>query len=323
MNLNLKQLRFAVAVASSGSFTEAAFTCCVTQPTLSNSIAQLEDDLGERVFERTTRKVSLTAFGAHLLPYMTEVLRAYSTLEQQARAYRQPEARLIRIGTSPLIRPQALSLMLEPFRAQHPGVDVVLREMNMTDLSRMLQEGLLDVVMGVVMGSAMGSSMSGSMVATGAPKGAWDSTPLYREALLYLPRGDAGSAPARETTVTFAEIADETFVMVPDACGLARTTRELFRRHRRRLHAYSGEAMSYQVLQEWAHLGVGAAILPRSKVANGKRLARAIVDKSGQPVTIGFEATWRRSDAPQACLQDFITHLRTVVPRLMAGLDGG
>lgn len=318
MNLNLKQLRFAFAVATSGSFTEAASTCCVTQPTLSNGIAQLEDTLGERVFERTTRKVSLTAFGAHLLPYMTEVLRAHSTLEQQARAYRQPEARLIRIGTSPLIRPQAISLMLEPFRAQHPGVDVVLREMNMTDLYRMLQDGLLDVVISV--GTGVGTGVATSAAA--APKGAWDTAPLYREALLYLPRGDAGSAPARQTTVTFAEIADETFVMVPDACGLARTTRELFRRHRRRLHAYSGEAMSYQVLQEWAHLGVGAAILPRSKVTHSERLARAIVDKAGQPVTIGFEAAWRRSDAPQACVQDLITHLRTVVPRLMAGLDG-
>ena len=113
--------------------------------------------------------------------------------------------------------------MIEPFRAQQPGLDVVLREMNMNDLYRMLGEGLLDVVIGVV----------------GAPRGPWETAALYREPLLFLPRGDANQPRRRNDTVQFAEIAAETYVMVPDACGLARTTRELFRRHRRKLLEYS------------------------------------------------------------------------------------
>ena len=54
------------------------------------------------------------------------------------------------------------------------------------------------------------------------------------------------------------DIAEETYVVVPDACGLARATRALFRSHRRNLCKYSGEAMSYQVLKQWAGLGIGA-----------------------------------------------------------------
>ena len=307
MNINLKQLRFAIAVADKGSFTEAASECFVTQPTLSNGIAQLEAELGDRLFVRSTRKVTLTTFGEQVMPYMAEVLRAQTTLELQARNVLHPHKRLLRIGTSPLIRANLLSLMIEPFRAQQPGLDVVLREMNMNDLYRMLGEGLLDVVIGVV----------------GAPRGPWQTAALYREPLLFLPRGDTTTPRRRNNTVEFAEIAAETYVMVPDACGLARTTRELFRRHRRKLLEYSGEAMSYQVLEEWAALGIGAAILPQSRLTTNHRMAYPIVDKAGQPVTIGFVAVWPRSEARAPHLAAFSQHLAAVVPRIVLGLGRG
>lgn len=305
MNINLKQLRFAVAVAEKGSFTEAAAACFVTQPTLSNGIAQLEDDVGDKLFVRTTRKVALTPLGQQVVPYMQEVLRAQASLEAQIRNTLQPTRRLLRIGTSPLIRANLLSLIVEPFRGQQQGLDVVLREMNMTDLYRMLGERLLDVVIGVA-----GTSS----------RGAWQTVPLYREPLMFLPRGDGYKPRSRGHAVKFSEIVAETFVMVPDACGLARTTRDLFRRHRRRLIEYPGEAMSYQVLEEWSALGIGAAILPLSRLTAKGRVAYPIVDKNGAPVNIGFEAAWPSSSAKEPHLAAFAKHLAMVAPRIVAGL---
>ena len=132
-----------------GTFTAAAAECCVTQPTLSNGIAQLEGELGGRLFVRTTRKVALTPLGLHLLPYVNEVLKARASLIHQTQVFLSPGKRLIRIGTSPLVSANLLGLMLEPFRLRNPDVDVVLREMNMADLYRMLDGGLLDFVFGV------------------------------------------------------------------------------------------------------------------------------------------------------------------------------
>lgn len=305
--MNLSQLRFAQAVASTGSFTAAAAECCVTQPTLSNGLAQLEDELGERLFVRTTRKVALTPFGAHVLPYIAEVLGAQANLHRQTEAYLKPGKRLIRIGTSPLISTNLLALMLEPFRMQNPDVDVVLREMNMTDLYRMLEQGLLDFVLGVA----------------DVHKGPWTVTFLYNEPLLYIPRGAVAPNSARSQSVQLKDIAEETYVMVPDACGLARATRALFRRHRRKLHEYSGEAMSYQVLEEWAALGIGAAILPKSKVAASGHIALSISDKSGEDVMLGFEACWLHTAIKSPHLLSFATHLRKVVPGIVSGLEGG
>ena len=136
--MNLNQLRFACVLASTGSFTAAASACAVTQPTLSNAIAQLEEELGQKLFVRTTRKVSLTAFGAHILPDIQGVLSAQHALVQNAQAYLSPQKRLIRIGTSPLLDGRFLDILIEPFRTKYPAVELVLREMNMADLSSML-----------------------------------------------------------------------------------------------------------------------------------------------------------------------------------------
>lgn len=302
--MNLSQLRFAEAVASTGSFTAAAAQCCVTQPTLSNGIAQLEEELGERLFLRTTRKVALTPFGAHILPYIAGVLDAQSTLVQQTQVFLRPSKRLIRIGTSPLISAHLLGLMLEPFRRQNPNIDVVLREMNLADLYRMLDEGRLDFAFGVA----------------DVQKGPWHSTFLYDEPLLFIPRGASGSERSRTQAVQLKDIADETYVMVPDACGLSRATRALFRSHRRKLHEYSGEAMSYQVLEEWALLGIGAAILPKSKLSTNGGSAFPIMTKSGQEVSIAFEAVWSRTTTLTQHLLAFADHLRKIVPGIVGGL---
>lgn len=305
--MNLSQLRFASAVASTGSFTAAAALCCVTQPTLSNGIAQLENELGERLFVRTTRKVALTPFGLHVVPYIDEVLSAQASLVQQTQAFLSPDKRLIRIGTSPLVSANLLALMLEPFRLRNPEIDVVLREMNMTDLYRMLDDGLLDFVFGVA----------------NVHKGPWIATFLYEEPLLFIPRGAVWSNGPRPRSVQLKDIAEETYVMVPDACGLSRATRALFRSQRRKLHEYSGEAMSYQVLEEWAALGIGAAILPKSKVAASGHASFPITDKSGRDVAIGFEATWSRTCTQSPHLVEFANHLRKVVPGIVGGLEPG
>ncbi|HXA46232.1 MAG TPA: substrate-binding domain-containing protein, partial [Burkholderiaceae bacterium] len=248
-------------------------------------------------------KVALTSFGAHVLPYINEVLGAQTVLTHQAQAFLSPGKRLIRIGTSPLVSANLLGLMIEPFGLRNPDVDVVLREMNMTDLYRMLDEGLLDFVFGVA----------------NVQKGPWTTALLYEEQLFFVPRGGMWNDKFTHS-VQLKDIAHETYVMVPDACGLSRATRALFRSQRRKLNEYSGEAMSYQVLEEWAALGIGAAILPKSKVTTSGHAAFPIADKSGRMVTIAFEAVWPRNDARLPHLHEFANHLRKVVPGVVGGL---
>jgi DNA-binding transcriptional LysR family regulator len=276
--MNLNQLRYVKAVAEYGNFTLAADKCYVTQPTLSNGISQLEDELEERIFKRTTRTVSLTPFGEHIMPFIDNILKANDDLIRETKNFVHPSRTPIRIGTSPLINPQWLTSMLEQYRKAHGEVEIILHEQNMADLFRMLDDGLLDFVFGV----------------TDMKKGAWKTTPLYRDALYFIPRGS--NIPESEDGVTFEQIAEETFVMVPNACGLARATRALFRSHRKKLNEYSGEALSYQVLEQWASLGMGAAILPQSKLLSSQKKAYPLKDQSGDELALIFDLN--RAEGP-------------------------
>jgi len=307
--MTLSQLRFAKAVATSGSFTAAAVACSVTQPTLSNGVAELESELGQRLFTRTTRRVALTEFGEQLLPSIADVLAAHEALLLRARAQSQPHKRLIRIGTSPLISPSFLSAIVEPFQKRNPNVDLIYREMNLDDLYAMLDGGALDFVFGAV---------GVSNVKGRARK--WVRAALYREPLRFIPSGGEWEGPQRKHSVHFEDIARETFVMVPNPCGLAQVTRALFRAHRRKLREYSGQALSYQVLAQWAQLGIGAAILPKSKLGADAAPAFEIIDKEGRVSAIEFEAVWAAPNSGAPHLAAFAEHLSETVPELLRGL---
>lgn len=90
-------------------------------------------------------------------------------------------------------------------------------------------------------------------------------------------------------TVLFSEIAGEIFVMVTNVCGLI-ITRVLFRKYRRKLKEYSGEALSYQWLEERATLGLGVAILLKSKLQTTKHKVCIITDKKGYNILIKMVA---------------------------------
>lgn len=302
--MNISQLRYAKAIAETASFSKAAEICCVTQPTLSNAIAHLEEELGARLFIRTTRKVDLTPFGQHILPLIENVLNAQTELEKGAKAYLNPEQKLIRLGVSPLINTRLLAKLIEPFRRNNPHIEIILKECNMADLDRHLEAQKMDSVFAL---ARPGKSSLGSCL-------------FYEEPLFFLPSGSANAPGTKSGRVRLDEIASETFVMVPDGCGLARATRDLFKAQHLRLNEYSGQALSYQVLEDWAALGIGAAILPRSKVSAANQSARPLLLKTGEQLKLTYQALWNKNAVSAPHLKQFILHLKKAVPHMIKGL---
>lgn len=303
--MNLQQLRYARAIAECGSFVEAAARCAVTQPTLSNGLAQLEKELGQRLFDRTTRRVQLTDFGLQILPNIIDVLAAHETVLAKARNLSHPARHLIRIGVSPILGVKLVDTIVEPFRRANTDVDVIFREMNLAELTRMLELDQLECVFGPVDSEF-------------TPHSQWNSVLLYKEPLIFIANGQTGRGMARNSFIQFTDIEKETFVMVPDTCGLAQTTRAAFRRHRLQLKEYAGEAMSYRVLQEWATLGIGAAILPRSKVSD--EIGAQIVGEDGLTLNIAYYSIWRTRATQRSDLKRFATYLEEAAHSIAVGL---
>ena len=288
--MNFQQLRFAVAVADTGSFTKAADICCVTQPALSNAINLLEEELGGQLFVRTTRSVSLTEFGRKLLSEMRDIGNARERLYRQASDLLAQDEKSVRIGVSPLVSDEFVKNMMSRTRNADDQISIVLTEMNKGDIGPGLEAGLIDF--GLVPSPPSGDDTV--------------SRPIYSEPLLFL-SGQIPDEPANP--VGLDALDGQMMLMVDDGCGLAMAVRKLFMENQLKLREYEGRALSYHVLEKWTQLGIGSTLLPASKVQS-LDYARRLNDRNDEVVSLDFQAVWKPAQED-----------RTSFGAIMAGLE--
>ncbi len=301
--MNLQQLRFVKAVADTASFSQAAKLCCVTQPTLSNSIAQFEDEVGGRVFLRTTRKVSVTKFGEHILNYVKAVLSAQEELVASAKEYLEPQHKLLKIGFSPLIDMQKLNLALNPYREKHNDVEIFFKECYLDDLEGRLDNEAIDFA---VLPHKKQSSNRASFI-------------FYHEPLYYLDV-EAKNKASNNNDIELKEIAKSTIILSGGGCGLNGVVSDLFMHEGLELIVYPGQALSYQVIQDWSSLGIGASILPASKLCDSMRdKAVGLKLNKDKPAEVSFDWVWKANTTKPEYMLDLIEHFKHVVPEIMNG----
>jgi LysR family transcriptional regulator, hydrogen peroxide-inducible genes activator len=126
--MELHQLRYFLAVARTKNFSRAAEQCHVAQPSLSQQIMKLEDELGERLFERTKREVSLTPAGDLLRVHAERVLQEVELARDGVREFRGLVRGRVVLGVLPTVAPYCLPQRLRAFSSRFPAVEVVVHE---------------------------------------------------------------------------------------------------------------------------------------------------------------------------------------------------
>ncbi|MFF5185931.1 LysR family transcriptional regulator [Streptomyces sp. NPDC000345] len=273
--LNVEGLRYAQAVAQTKSFSAAARAYGVTQPALSNGIAKLEERLGDKLFDRSPRGVTQTAFGVRILPLIERALVALDAVAAEARRLTEPGEQKIRMGVSPLIGSHLVARAFSMVQGLPTPRDLVLREANMRDLRECLLAGRLDII----------------LIPAVAAMPRFEHRVIDVEPIVVVSPDTAEATP-----VELAEAGKERFILVPDTCGLTTFTTQLFQAHEMPLNTYPGEAAGYRVLEDWTKLGLGSAMVPRSKLTSPDVCHRPLLDQ-GREVQISFEAVWN-ADSP-------------------------
>ncbi len=124
--MELRHLRYFVAVAEELSFTRAAKRLRMAQPPLSQQIRALEEELGGELFERAGRTVLLTRAGADLLPEARQILEAVDRLRERAMRRARGEQGALSIGMVTSFATPRLASMLQQFQRVHPGIQLSL-----------------------------------------------------------------------------------------------------------------------------------------------------------------------------------------------------
>jgi LysR family hydrogen peroxide-inducible transcriptional activator len=140
----LRQLQYVVAVADELSFRRAAARCHVSQPSLSAQLAQVEEAIGVRLFERSRKRVLLTAAGADLVERARRLLRDADELVSAAQRIGDPLAGALRIGIIPTVSPYLLPAVTPHLRKRHPRLRIAWHEEKTDALLRRLADGRLE-----------------------------------------------------------------------------------------------------------------------------------------------------------------------------------
>jgi LysR family transcriptional regulator, hydrogen peroxide-inducible genes activator len=142
--MNLRDLRYLVALADHRHFGKAAAASFVSQPTLSTQIRKLEDELDVSLVERAPRRVMLTPAGHDIAERARRILAEVDQLKEAARRSRDPEAGTVRLGLFPTLAPYLLPHVVPSIRRRFPRLELLLTEEKTEVILSMLRDGRLD-----------------------------------------------------------------------------------------------------------------------------------------------------------------------------------
>ena len=177
--MTLQDLRYVVALAEHGHFGRAATACAVSQSTLSTQIKNLELRLGVKLFERTTKSVSVTAVGQEIVGRARQVMEEVDAIVSVGQTISGPLSGRFSLGVIPTLGPYVLPWLVPALRKDYPELRLALRE----DLTAPLLERL---------GS---HRLDAALMALPVPDGRLETLPLFDEPFWFAePRGRKAAA---------------------------------------------------------------------------------------------------------------------------------
>jgi DNA-binding transcriptional LysR family regulator len=288
MNIELRQLRYFVAVAEEMHFGRAAVRLHMTQPPLSQTIQSLEAALGTPLFERTKRRVELTPAGAALLPEARRLLLQAETLPDLARRAASGETGRLTLAFVSTADYSVLPPFLREFRERYPQVQIELREATTDVQLEELVEGRGRIDVGLLIPPLPDKIRSEI-----------DYAPLLTEPLiLAAPKGMHGlRGHAAIKLKDLAAVSDMPLVIFPRRIAPALHDAILACFHEAGITPRIGqEAIQMQTIVGLVSAGMGIALVPQS-VSNLKRPGVEYKPLAGNPPTVETGLAWRRDNA--------------------------
>jgi DNA-binding transcriptional LysR family regulator len=290
--MELRDLRYFVAIAQHGNVSRAAEQLHVSQPALSEQIRKLEDELGSALFTRTSRGMVLTDAGEALLPHARTVL---AQADAAAESVRMVAHGLVGTLTLGFIDSAALAILpplIRRFTERYPQVKLRLRELGTRRQLEAVEQGEIDV--GIVRGPVWNAQLAGRRI----------TTETLRVAL------PAQHRLASAGAVEVGELREDGFIMYPHERGAALAEETL-----RLCHAAGFDPRVVQEANEiyticaMVAAGLGVAIVPDSAAAIA--LEGVSYVRTEPPTALERWAVWRE-EAPLAVVRAFIETLDDV-----------
>lgn len=300
--MNLRDLKYLVALADHKHFGRAAAACFVSQPTLSTQIRKLEDELGVPLVERAPRKVMLTPAGREAAGRARSIVAEVEQMKEAARRSQDPEAGTVRLGIFPTLGPYLLPHMVPRIRQRFPQLELLLVEEKSDQLLRQLREGKLDA----------------TLLALPLHDDQLHTEFLFEEPfVLAVPEGHA---LANRSGLTLDELSEQRLLLLEDGHCLREQALDVCHLTGA-LEKSEFQATSLETLRQMVAANVGITLLPMLAV-------KPPVARSDSIHLLGFRAdkqpsrriamVWRRSSAMSAFLESLAGLFKQLPDELLA-----
>lgn len=243
MNVTVKQIRGFVSVAEHGSFTRAAQTLRMTQSALSALVRELEDELGIRLFDRTTRRVELTEVGREFRASAHKLLADLDHAVHNAHELVERRRGRLTVAAPPLLAAMMLPHAIAAFEREYPGIRIVVLDVPTDQIVARVRAGEADCGIGTFAADEEGIERTGVM----------------RDTFMLFCRPD--HALAKAARLTWRDLRDRPMIALTRASGVRALVDRMLAR------AGASAAPRYEVTQMTSALafveaGLGVAVLP-------------------------------------------------------------
>jgi LysR family hydrogen peroxide-inducible transcriptional activator len=296
--MNLRDLRYLVAVAEHQHFGRAAEACFVSQPTLSTQIKKLEEELGVVLLERTNRQVMLTPVGERIVAQAQRVLREVNQMVHIAEEHRDPYGGDFRLGIIPTVAPYLLPKILGPIHKAFPKLRIQLTEGQTAVITRLLRDGDLDAC----------------IMALPVDEEHLEEMPLYSEDFYFA--ASKHHPKAAKKSVTLDDLEDEQVLLLEDGHCLRDQALDICKSHKA-VENTNFRATSIETLRQMVAADVGITLMPELAITARTGPVRYLPFRGEHPHRdVGL--CWRTSSTRSGLIEQLGTVLKDVMKQVMA-----
>jgi LysR family transcriptional regulator, cyn operon transcriptional activator len=296
--LDIRHLRYFLAVAEAGSFSRAADRLGISQPSVSQQMRDLEAGLRVPLFQRRGKRILLTPRGLIFQEHARALLRQLENLLHELNGEPGELRGALHLGVIPVLNVPLVPQLLGAFVADHPAISVTVEEISSTEIETALEEGRMDVGLG--------------FLTRHSPNLSYERLCTDEFALIL-----AQNHPwANRRVVNFPKLHQQRLLQLPDSFVMRRMSDEICRKHQVRPHVIAEINAIETLLRSLGPLQA-AALMPKIALRGRENLNLRAIRLRGKNLGLDIGLLRLSDSAANTAVAAFTSLAKATVPKLV------
>jgi LysR family transcriptional regulator, cyn operon transcriptional activator len=296
--LDIRHLRYFLAVAEAGSFSRAADRLGISQPSVSQQMRDLEAGLRVALFQRRGKRILLTPRGLIFQEHARAVLHQLENFLQELNSEPGELRGALRLGVIPALNVALVPQLLGAFTADHPAISVTVEEISSTEIETALEEGRMDVGLG--------------FLTHHSPNLRYERLCTDEFALIVA----QNHAWANRRSVDFSKLHQQRLLQLPDIFVMRRMADDICRKHKVRPHVIA-EIDAIETLLRSLDPMQAATLMPTIVLRGRENLKLRAVRLRGKNLALDIGLLRLSDSAANSAVASFTSLAKATVPRII------